>query len=81
MKKLLSILLIGCLTLLTACTEETSYGKCIGAFDDRDPKLQYHVEGWNLAMGIIFFETVVVPVVVVADDIQCPVGPSFTQPK
>jgi hypothetical protein len=72
MKKMIAAALM--LALLTGCTSRTPYGQCIGAFDEKAPDVQYKVDGWNLAMAIIFFETVVVPVVVVATELRCPVA-------
>lgn len=58
---------------MTGCTSHTEYGKCIGAFDEKAPGLKYNTSGWNIAMAIVFFETIVVPAVVISSDIQCPV--------
>jgi hypothetical protein len=72
MKKTIATALM--LMLLAGCTSRTGYGECIGAFDDKQPDLQYKVSGWNLALAIIFSETIVVPVVVVASETSCPVA-------
>lgn len=72
MKKLFAILAI--FMTLTACTEKTGFGPCIGAFDEKDPKKEYHVSGWNVAMGVIFWELLVPPIVVVINETHCPVG-------
>lgn len=66
--------LLAALLLLAACTSSTPYGPCIGAFDEPDPKLIYKTSGWNIAMGIIFFEMIVPPIIVVADEIRCPIA-------
>lgn len=68
------VLVAAILLALAGCTSETGFGPCIGAFDDRDPALIYKVSGWNVAMGIVFFELVFPPVIVVADETLCPVG-------
>jgi len=70
MKKLLIILLIG----LSGCTSHTSYGDCIGAFDDKNPSLVYKLNVWNLVVGVFFVGMVVPPIVVIADETLCPVG-------
>jgi hypothetical protein len=62
------------LMLLVGCTSATEYGSCIGAFDDRDPKLTYKVSIWNAFLAIIFVETIIVPIWVVVDETLCPVG-------
>ncbi len=56
------------------CTSSTEYGRCIGAFDDKDPALTYKVSGWNVAMGVVFAELIVPPIVVLVDETLCPVG-------
>jgi hypothetical protein len=72
MKKLFAALLLA--TTLAGCDSKTEFGPCIGAFDDPNPKLEYKVSGWNIAMGVIFFETIVAPIVVIVDETRCPVG-------
>ena len=62
------------LLLLSGCTRATQYGPCIGLNDTADPKLRYRYSAWNIAMGILFFEMIVPPLVVVLDVLQCPIG-------
>ena len=57
---------------LAACTSRTEHGECIGAFDDPDPRLVYRTSARNVAMAVIFVETVVVPIIVVATETRCP---------
>ena len=71
MKKLIAAL---ALIALAGCTSQTAYGTCIGAFDEGDPKLVYKTNVWNVAMGVIFFEFIIPPVIVIADETKCPVG-------
>lgn len=71
MKKLFIVMLA---VALAGCTSQTEYGRCIGVMQDKNPKLEYELSIWNTAMAIIFSETIVVPVVVVANQYQCPVG-------
>jgi hypothetical protein len=59
---------------LGGCTSRTEFGHCIGAFDDGDPGLVYKASGWNIAMGILFVELIVPPVLVVVDQTRCPVA-------
>lgn len=63
MKKYLAILLM--ILTLTACSSSTPYGDCVGIGDEdsRDPTLHYKLSAWNLAMGVIFFELIVPPIV------------------
>lgn len=71
MKTIAALLL---LVVLTGCTDATEYGECIGIGQDKNPNLEYKIDGWNLAIGIIFFELVAPPVIVAADETFCPVG-------
>lgn len=66
--------------LLSGCTTETDLGPRIGAFDERDPTLIYKVSVLNVALAVIFVETIIVPVVVVVDETVCPVAKKKVQP-
>ena len=70
------ILLIALATLfLAGCTTRTQYGDCVGVGEEgRDPALHYKLDTWNVVWAVVFFETAVVPIVVVLDDAYCPVG-------
>ena len=59
---------------LAGCTSSTEFGACIGAFDEKKPGLEYKVSGWNVAMGILFAEMIIPPVLVITDETFCPVG-------
>ena len=75
MKKFIcGLMLAFTLLTVTGCTSSTAAGPCIGAFDDKDPTLNYKMNGWNVAMAIIFSETIIVPVLVVVDETLCPTG-------
>lgn len=71
MKKIAVIIMI---SLLAGCTSTTEFGSCIGAFDEKNPKLTYKVSIWNTVLAIIFVETIIVPVWVVVDEALCPVA-------
>ena len=73
MKKLVTALLAA--SLLAGCTSSTQYGRCIGVNDNENPKLEYDVSAWNAFLGVIFVETIIVPLVVIFDKAKCPVGP------
>jgi len=70
MKKVLLISLL----LLAGCTSKTEYGPCIGAFDDRNPKLEYKMSFNNLVVGALFFELILPPISVVVNETFCPIG-------
>lgn len=72
MKKLTAILFI--CSLLAGCMSSTEFGPCIGAFDEKNPKLEYRVSKWNAFVAIMFFATAIVPIWVIADETLCPVG-------
>lgn len=72
MKKTLAALLA--LALLAGCTERTAYGECIGAFDEKKPGLEYKISVGNVAWAVLLSETIIVPIVVVAEQTRCPVG-------
>lgn len=67
-------LLFAFLLLISGCTTSTEYGPCIGAFDDRNPKLEYKVSILNTFLAILFIETIIVPIWVIVDETLCPVG-------
>ena len=69
------ILLIALATVfLAGCTSRTEYGQCVGLGDDKNPALHYKVSVWNAFLGIVFVETVIVPIIVAVDELECPVG-------
>lgn len=72
MKKILSVMLMA--VLLAGCTKRTEFGRCIGIGGDEKPHLEYEVSYWNIFMGFVFSETIVVPIVVAADQLYCPVA-------
>ena len=71
MKRLAVILMV---VMLSACTTHTEYGQCIGIGDDKKPDLEYKLDVWNTFLGIVFFETLFTPIVVLANETYCPVG-------
>jgi hypothetical protein len=73
-KALLSICLLSLLAMMVGCTSSTQYGQCIGLGEEPDPRLNYKVSAQNLAVGLIFIETIIVPVFVAADQFYCPTG-------
>jgi hypothetical protein len=66
--------------IATACTSSTAFGPCVGISDDRDPSLTYKVSAGNIFLAIVFSETIIVPVVVIADEVACPVGRKAVSP-
>lgn len=69
MNKLIMIIL---LTTLSACSTRTDLGECIGADDREDKRFLYDVNLKNVIIGILFFQTVLVPINVVGWNLKCP---------
>lgn len=72
MKKLMIVALLA--VMLSACTERTEFGECIGVNGPEVPELVYAYDAWNIAMGVIFSETIIVPIIVVLDGYKCPIA-------
>jgi hypothetical protein len=71
--------LLAALVLLTACDDAVrlSDGRtydCVGIFEDRDDRVRYRVDKSNVFVAAVFVETLIVPAVVVADQLWCPVS-------
>lgn len=71
-KSLLAVLLLG--VLLSGCRDSTQYGECIGLVNDKKPELVYEVSTRNVVMAVIFSETLMMPILVGAFYLYCPVG-------
>jgi hypothetical protein len=69
-----AIIIALCIILLCGCTSETKFGKCVGIADDKDPSLVYKTNAWNIFMGVVFFEAIIPPIIVLADETSCPVA-------
>ena len=68
------IIIMILVAMLAGCTSSTQYGDCVGVVDERDPNLVYKLSAQNMAVAIIFFELIAPPVIVLADELYCPVG-------
>jgi hypothetical protein len=69
------LILLSLTVLLSGCQTRTKYGDCVGVSEHQSSKLQYKLSVRNTVVGIIFVETVFVPVVVLVNKTYCPVGP------
>ena len=71
-----AFLLLSLLLTLTmaGCTSSQYGNKCVGLAneDQKKPGVQYDLSWWNMFMLIIFSETLIVPIVVVGFELQCP---------
>lgn len=72
MKKIIVLAVFA--AFLSGCTTKTEYGECIGVLQDKKPDLEYKLSIWNTVLAVVFSETVVVPIVVVANEHSCPVA-------
>lgn len=64
---------------LTACQSVSTLpdGKkaaCVGINDDKNPQYVYKFSVRNIIVGIIFVELVAPPVIVLFEELQCPVA-------
>lgn len=63
-------------TLLLAGCEGSRHGvPCIGFPEKEKPGVEYEISTRNVIVGVVFFETVWVPVVVALKEVKCPVQP------
>lgn len=68
----LPFILLVILSMLSGCISKTEHGPCIGAFDDEDPALIYRASARNVVIGLLLFETVMVPAYVIVEQTKCP---------
>ncbi len=72
--KALAVAYLAALLAASGCVSETKYGACVGVSDDRDPSLTYKASTRNIVVGVIFVETIFVPLIVLLDEFACPIG-------
>lgn len=58
---------------LIACEEQRPLGKCVGLNGVKVPELRYEYSTKNIVVGLLLSETIIVPVVVAFNQLQCPV--------
>lgn len=59
---------------ITGCKSETSFGKCVGLNGHERSDRVYEYSERNIVVGLVAFELVAPPVVVLLDELKCPVG-------
>lgn len=57
---------------LLGCETSRPEGRCIGAFEEKEPGMKYEYSTQNIVVGAILVETIIVPAIVVLKEIQCP---------
>lgn len=70
----MKILIVILMALVAGCSSKTEHGECIGVNGKKDPTLQYEFSTKNIIIGLIFSETIIVPVIVVMDQLECPIS-------
>lgn len=77
-RSILLAVFVAASSVTSSCTESRTINgrdvSCVGIDDDRDPRYTYKVSWWNAAMAIVFIETIIVPIVILGDSINCPVA-------
>jgi hypothetical protein len=73
--KLMKVAAVIALTLLAGCQSRTQYGECVGIGDDQKPTLEYRLSVRNTFLAVVFFQTLFVPIIVLANETSCPIGP------
>lgn len=58
---------------LSACTTSNTMGKCVGYSEGSKNLENYSASVWNIFLGVVFAETVIVPVIVAGNNMYCPV--------
>lgn len=48
--------------------------QCVGLFDDKNPKLIYKIDTYNIIIGAFFINLVFPPIIVIVDEFFCPIG-------
>ncbi len=70
MKKALAGMLVA--LFVSGCTTENSKGECVGILDHKAPGTKYEFSVWNVVLGLVFSETIIVPIYVVGKALECP---------
>ncbi len=47
---------------------------CVGVTDPQNPAFRYKLDTWNTILGIVFVETIFMPVIVANNYLFCPVS-------
>lgn len=55
-----------------ALRDETEHGKCLGLNGEKDPGLKYTYSTRNIVIGAVTFQSVVLPIYVALERLQCP---------
>lgn len=69
----MKLFLLGLMLFIAACTSKTEYGDCLGFQNKQDPRYEYEMSGKNVIVGVVLSETLIIPLIVVFDELYCPV--------
>ena len=72
------------LVLLAGCDDAVQmpdgrFVECVGFGEERDSTVTYRVDKSNVAVAVVFAETVIVPIWVAMDNLFCPVVEDTTE--
>lgn len=62
------------LLTISGCRTSTEHGECVGINDKKKDNLMYEISVRNVVLGIVFSESIFVPVNVIFYNFECPVG-------
>ena len=74
MKSFMMFAAVAAIVLLSGCESRTNYGTCVGIGDHQQKNLEYRISPRNIVVGVVFFELVAPPVIVLFDETYCPIG-------
>ena len=72
--KSLILAAVAAVVLLSGCESRTDYGDCVGIGDHQKKNLEYKLSSRNLVIGVVFFELVAPPIIVLVNETYCPIG-------
>ena len=72
--KSLILAAVAAVVLLSGCESRTNYGSCVGVGDHQQKNLEYKLSARNLIVGVVFFELVAPPIIVLVNETYCPIG-------
>ena len=77
--KSLILAAVAAVVLLSGFESRTNYGSCVGVGDHQQKNLEYKLSARNLIVGVVFFELVAPPIIVLVNETYCPIGNKDTE--
>jgi hypothetical protein len=82
------LVVIGCLAaMLTACGGASVNGVMYDSYGianeetQKNPNINYEISVWSVVWGIVFFETIIVPIYILGWDLMTPVSSKNVDPN